>query len=625
MSGSFSVGVSALLASQHQLSTTSHNIANVNTDGYSRQRVEQNQRPPQFIGAGFLGTGVDVSSIRRIANDFLTSQVRNDTAGEARANIYAEMSNQVDAVIGAGSFGPSLEQFFKALQDVNNDPSSTPARQVFLSAARSMTERFQDIDGRFSTLNENINGEIAQRVAQLNTYSTALANLNRDIVRAYGISQGQPPNDLLDQRDRLLKEMSTLVNITSFEQQDHALNVSIGNGQLLVAGATSIPLAATRNTLDGSRTEVSIVSGGSSTVISGALVNGELAGLLAFRDEVLDPSRNAIGRLAAGLDLSMNAQHRNGMDLRGALGGALFTLGSPVANAAVGNTGAITLALDPAAVGSLTDSDYRMVHNGTDFVLTRLSDGVQQTLSGAGPFSVDGMTITVTAAPAAGDQFLLQPTRYLARGLGLQINDPLALAIANPVRTSTALANIGSASIAPPSVLDVTNANLLVPTQLVFNTPPTTFQINGAGPLIPYTSGANIDLNGWRVQISGTPVAGDTFRVDPNSNGRGDNANGLALASLRTSPILIGGTASYQDAYADLIGRVGSHAQQAEISRDALRVQRENAEASRDALAGVNLDEEAANLIRFQQAFQAAAQLIQVANETFNSLIQAFG
>ncbi|MSR16045.1 MAG: flagellar hook-associated protein FlgK [Gammaproteobacteria bacterium] len=416
MSGALSIGVSALLANQRQLSTTSHNIANVHTEGYSRQRVEQQALPAQYAGVGFIGKGVDISSISRLADQFLEIQVRNNTAGEARASIYADFSIQVDGIVGDGTFGPALARFFQTLQDVNNDPSSIPAREVFLTATRGLTDRFQDLDSRFSALNDNLNGAISQRVTQLNSYSSALAALNRDIVQAYGTSQGQSPNDLLDQRDRLLKELSKITNISTIEQQDHATNVFLGNGQLLVAAGTNITLAATPNPLDGSRLEVSIQSGGVSTEISSALVTGELAGILAFRDEILDPARNAIGRLAAGLSITMNTRHQNGMDLRGVLGTPLFVLGSANVNAALGNTGSVSMSLDSLNVGNLTDSDYRLVHNGTDFILTRLTDGVQQTLSGTGPFSVDGMTITLPSAPAAGDQYLLQPTQFLARG-----------------------------------------------------------------------------------------------------------------------------------------------------------------------------------------------------------------
>ena len=622
-SGTFDIGVSALLASQRQLSTTGHNIANVNTAGYSRQQVTLRQRPPQFVGDGFLGKGVDVAAISRSASEFVTSQVRTNTANEARAVRYSDLAKQVDTVLADSTLAPALTRFFQALQDANNNPSSTAARQVFVTTAKALTERTQDLDTRFSGLGDSVNQDIRARVGQLNSLTSALANLNQDIVHAYGESQGPAPNDLLDQRDQLLKEMSQLVGVSVVEQSDHSVSVYIGNGQPLVAGSTSVPMSATVNPLDGSQLDMSLTSGASTAVVNDAITNGSLAGLLDFRNEVLNPTRGAIGRLAAGLDFTLNSQHRAGLDLTGATGGDLFTLGSPTLNAAAGNTGTISLALDASRVGNLTDSDYELIHDGTNFILTRKTDGVQRTLSGAGPFAVDGMTITVTGVPASGDKYLLLPTRSLARGFGMAFSDPLKLALASPVKSSAVLTNISTARIGAPQVIDPTNVSLQIPTTLVFNTPPTTFQLNGAGPLIPYTSGANISVNGWQVQITGAPAAGDTFRVDPNTDGRGDNTNGLALAAQRTTTTLLGGTASYNEAFSQVVSKVGAEAQQAQIRGDALKVQRESAESARDSIAGVNLDEEAADLLRFQQSFQAAAELIKVANETFNALLQA--
>jgi len=623
MSEMFSIGMSALLANQKLLATAGHNIANVNTEGFSRQRVTLTERPPQFIGSGFSGKGVDIAAINRMGSEFLTTNVRQNAAGEARAAAYSNLSQQVDTLLSDGTFTPAMERFFNSLQDVNNDPSSTPARLVFMNAAETLSDRFQDLEGRLSTMARNVNQDIAAKVGKLNSLSQALGKLNRDIVQAMGLAQGAPPNDLLDQRDVLLKEMSRLANLNVTPQFDGSVNVFIGNGQLIVAGAEYVELAATPNRLDGARTEVSVRKGGVLSEISSALVSGELAGILEFRDQILDPARNSIGRLSAVMAETYNAQHNAGLDVRGAMGGDLIARGEAVVNRAATNTGTVTVTIDPASLQNLTISDYRLTHDGTDFSLERLDTGSVQTLTGAGPFNVDGMTITVGTAPANGDAYLIQPTKYVARDMALTVNDPLRLAFASPVKSSGALANLSDAKIAAPSVLDPANAALQTTTQLAFNNPPTTYQINGAGPLIPFTSGTNIDLNGWRVQITGTPVAGDTFTVQANANGRGDNANGLLMFGLRSTEIMDSNTATYQDSYSQLLGQVGARTQQAQISRNALQVQLENAEAARDEIAGVNLDEEAANLVRYQQSYQGAAQVIATADAMFEALIAA--
>jgi len=619
----FSVGISALNANSRLLTTTGHNISNANTEGYSRQRVTLESRPPQYIGAGFSGKGVDIAGIARISNEFLTQNLRLSASSEARASAFANLSGQVDTLLSEGTFSPAMERYFTALQDVNNDPSSIPARQVLLSAAGNLSNRFQDLDARLSQMARDLNKDLGAKVNTLNSLASAVANLNQDIVRATGIAQGAPPNDLLDRRDALLKQMAQLASVTANVQDNDSVNVFIGSGQLLVNGPNTVQLGVAANALDGSRAEIVVLKGGSQVRITESVTGGELAGLLEFRDQVLDPARNALGRLAIVVADTYNAQHRAGLDLQGAMGGALFKRGEATVNAAAGNAGTLGVALDPANLANLTTSDYALSHNGTDFILERLDTGTTQTLSGAGPFSVDGMTITLGTAPAAGDRYLIQPTKFVARGMAVAVTDPQRLAFANPVKSAASLANTGNAKVSAPTVLDAANAALQASTQIVFNNPPTTYQVNGAGPLIPYTSGGNIDINGWRVQITGAPVAGDSFSVQANTNGRGDNANGLAMFGLRSTEILDGNTATYQDAFGQLLGRVAAQTQQAQISRDALRVQLDNAEAARDSVAGVNLDEEAANLVRYQQSYQGAAQVIASAEQMFQALIQA--
>lgn len=623
MADILNIGISALLANQRMLSTAGHNISNANTPGYSRQTVQLTARPPQTASVGFLGKGVQVAAISRSADEFLTTQVRATTSAESRASIFAQLSGQVDQLLGSGNFTATLSRFFNAEEDMNNDPSSSSARTVFLNTAQSLVDRFKDADTSLAALASGVNDQIATKVGRINSLSGAIATLNKEIVQAIGVAQGAKPNDLLDQRDNLLKELSKLVNVSTLEQQDGAVNVFIGNGQLLVAGPNKVDLAVTPNSLDGSRNEISLTTGASSTVITGAVTSGELAGVLQFRDGILDPARNAMGRLAVGLSQTFNAQHQQGMDLNGALGGNVFGVGGAVVTANPANAGSIAVTLDPNNLASLTTSDYRLQFNGTNYLLTRADDGTQQILSGAGPFNVDGMSIAVAGVPANGDVYSIQPTKYAIRNLSVLISDPSKIALASPIQTNVALTNIGDATVSPGQVLAVTNPALLTATQIVFNNPPTTFQINGAGPLIPYTSGGNIDANGWRVQIDGNPQAGDVFRISANANGRGDNTNGLALAGLATTKFLNAGTSTYQDAFSQLVGSIGARTEQAKISGNALTVQRENAEAARDSLAGVNTDEEAANLIRFQQAYQGAAQMIKIANDTFQTLLDA--
>ena len=624
MSGdTFNIGLSALLASQRGLATTGHNIANVNTDSYSRQRVTFESRQPQFVGVGYAGKGVDIASITRLADDFLVEQVRLSTSNQTQADKVVELVDQVDVQIGDALISSSIQDFFGAIDDANNDPRLLATRQVVVESGRATVSRFSEQEEQLNGLSRSINRQMAGVVDKINTLTSSLARLNKDIAQGAGLANGLPPNDLLDKRDQLLVDLSKLVGVQTQSLADGMVNILIGDGQLVVTGSTAEALETVVNPLDASRTEIAFKVGNAQTQITSAISGGELGALVAFRDETLEPARNSIGRLAATLAMSMNAQHRKGMDLNGAMGGDMFSIPPPVVNAPTTNTGTVTAAFDTSNVGGLTNSDYRLTYDGTNFTLQRQTDSLSRTLSGAGPFSIDGMIITLGTAPVAGDTYLIQPTKTVPRALKLLITDPANLALSGPVRVSSATSNSSDATIARAAVLDETDPALLTATTLVFDDPPSTYKVNGAGASIAYTSGANIDLNGWRVQITGAPAAGDSFGVKSNAGGTGDNNNGLALSTLQSEPILEGGTASFEEDYAGLTGRVGAAAEQAHVSSAALGSLTENAAAARDALSGVNLEEEAANLLRFQQAFQAAAQVIKAADQAFQAIIEA--
>ena len=617
----FSIGLSALRAFQQGLATTSHNIANVNTEGFSRQRVTFDAREPQFFGVGFVGKGVDIQAIRRLADQFLIDQLQFATANGVNAQRMTELVDQVDRQIGDGLVSEGMLNFFNALNDANDDPRLMATRQVFMERAQSMVARFADQEDLLNDMSRSINQQITGRVVEVNGLTAAIAQINIDIARNAGLAGGEPPNDLLDQRDQLLLNLSRLVGIRTQQRNDGMVNVLAGSGNLLVTGGTQTKLQSVPNVLDASRIEVAYDVSGTLSEITASIGGGELGALLEFRDVTLEPARNAIGRLAVGVAMSVNEQHREGMDLKGNLGGDLFTVPAPTVNFLATNVGTIGVAFDPTNIAGLTTSDYRLRHDGTNFTLTRLSDNTMQTLVGGGPFTVDGLTITVTSAPAANDEYLIQPTKFVPRAMQLTTADPADLALALPIRTQSELTNLSDAIISAGEILDVTNPALLTTTQIVFNDPPATYQINGAGPLLPYTNGANIDVNGWRLQISGAPIAGDVFTVESNTGGIGDNGNGLLLSQLQFAPILEGNTASFQETYGILVGKVGSTLQQSRVSRDALNILTDNAQATRDELSAVNLDEEAANLLRFQQAYQAAAQVIRAADEAFQTLM----
>lgn len=631
MADLLNIGVSGLLAFQRNLATTSHNISNVNTPGYSRQRVELSASPPQFIGGGYVGNGVQVSSVQRVYDSFLTSQIRTSTSTNSQLQSLYSYASQVDNLFADSQSGlsPALQDFFGAVQGVADDSASIPARQVLLSNAAGLADRFQYLNQRLGDLRNGVNTQLQTATTEINSLAQGIAKINKDIVDASGSGGGLTPNDLLDQRDTLIAQLAERVAVTTIPQDDGAVNVFIGNGQSLVVGTASNTLVTAPNAYDPARLEVAFKTGTTTAIISDSLTGGTLGGALQFRNQVLDSAQNSLGQLATGLVNTFNAQHLEGQDLNGALGAAFFKAGAVQVLARSSNGGSGVVSATIANANALTSSDYRLQNNAGTYTVTRLSDNTVTTLAGfpGAPATVDGVTISLSSGVInSGDSFLIQPTRNGARDISVAISDPRKIAAAAPISTSKSLSNLGSASVSPGEVLNSADAALLNTVTITFNNPPTTFAVTGVAPdpsPVAYTSGANIAYNGWQIQVTGTPQAGDTFTIQQNTNGASDNRNALLLGGLQKQLTLAGSSASYQDLYGQVVAQVGSTTHQADISRQAQDNLLKQVTAARDAVSGVNLDEEAADLVRFQQAYQAAAQVISGSNALFDALLSA--
>jgi flagellar hook-associated protein 1 FlgK len=299
-------------------------------------------------------------------------------------------------------------------------------------------------------------------------------------------------------------------------------------------------------------------------------------------------------------------------------------LAAPAVLPAAGNTGTVGLAWETGGSGALTADEYRLDFDGSLFHLRNLSRGTVTTLgsAGAGPFVFEGLRLSVTAPPAAGDRWLIAPTLDVAEEIALRPLRPADLAAATPVVTARGTLNTGDATISAGEVMDPGHPQLLAAVQLVFDTPGS-FRVNGVGPSIAYTTGGNIDLHGWRVQITGSPRAGDVFSVTSNAGGTGDSRNAVLMAGVERRPILDGGRSTLAESYASVVSRSGSRQRQGEVAHTALKTVLDRSVARQQEVSGVNLDEEAANLLRFQQAYQAAAQIIATADTVFQTLIDA--
>lgn len=634
--GIFGSGVSALNAAQIGLSTTEHNIANANTPGFNRQEVVLATRLPQLTGAGFIGQGVDVSTVKRIYNEFLSNQVLQGQAQASQLETYYQQIGQIDNMLADSDAGlsPALQELFSAVNNVASSPESQAARQAMLGSAQFLVSRFQSLNQRMSDINNSINGQISSSVTTINSYAQQIASINKNIVLAQAAFNEQTPNDLLDQRDQLISQLNKEIKASVVKQSDGTFNVFIGTGQALVVGEQAITLKAVQSFSDPSKVEVAYGSGATFVrVQQNSFQGGNLGGLIAFRSESLDVEQNALGRVALVLADTFNQQHKLGQDLGGVLGGNFFTQPVPLVNTNVVNTGTATVSASIASSVALTGSDYSLRFNGgTAYTLTRLSDNTVTALATL-PQTVDGLTITTTAGAMAGDSYLIRPTINGASDIAVAISDTSKIAAAAPIRTNASLTNIGSGRISEGTVNAIlpVNANLQQPVSIVFDSPPTTYTVTGTGipgsPVagVAYTTGAAITYNGWTMQITGAPAAGDTFTVASNTNATADNRNGLLLANLQTKNTIAGGTASYQGAYAQLVSQVGNKTHELEVTSLAQTSMVNQIIQTQQSISGVNLDEEAANLMRYQRAYQAAGRVIQTANTLFDTLLSLGG
>ncbi len=617
--------VTGLLSYQRALGTVSHNIANSATPGYSRQQTLFDAQPPNSNVSA--GNGVRVLDVRRYYDEFLSVQLRETESLRSQFETFHAQAGVLDDVLAdpLGGITPALQAFFSAVQELADDPASPAARVALLNEGDALTSRFHYLEDRMADQAASATGSIKDLVNEINDLAQALGEINQDILGSPGGSDRLNP-DLADRRDQTLLELSKLVSVSAVEQEDGRINVFIGNGQTLVTSDTVMTLSTFTDPVDASRVRVGYSGVFGAGDVTDSLSGGELGGYLQYSRTLLPETRNALGRVAIALAQTFNAQHRDGMDLAGNLGGDFFSVAAPQVLSNANNTGAANVTAAVTDLSQLTVQDYTLSFDGALFTL-RAGDG-SSSVTGAGPaLALDGIAVNIAGAAAAGDRFLIRPTRLGAQTLAVTVTDGSAIAAASPIVTGTALGNAGSAAISRGEVLDVNDPNLLDSITLRFNSAADYDVLDANGVVLaaaqPFTSGANIDINGWRVQITGTPQAGDRFTAQSNAGGISDNRNALLLGDLQTTAVLDGGSANYQEAYSSLVSSVGAQTRQAAVNADAQQALFDSVQGRRESVSGVNLDEEAANLVRFQQAYQASARVIATADALFQSLINS--
>lgn len=623
-------GLSGLTAFRNVLNTTSQNIANVATEGYSRQRVDLEARNPQLTGAGFVGSGVTTTTITRSYDTFLSSQFRTSSSAASELDAYFNFATQVDGALANQNVGLStaLQDFFNAVQAVADDPTSIPARQVLLTEGEVLENRFSTLDNLFNDLTTQLNGSLQTNVSTINNLSKSIATLNDKIVTATGLAGGQPPNDLLDQRDLLVDRLSELTNVNTSVQENGALNVFIGNGQSLVLGSTFNTLALQPAGFDPGAVDIVFKQGSNNLIVTQFMTGGEIGGTLRFRDEVLDPAINTLGQVAVGLAFAVNEQQANGIDLDGQQGLNFF---SEPTVAPIQLSGAGSLAVDITNPVDITSSDYSLTYDGTTYSVRRLSDDTITTIADGD--TVDGLTFDLSSV-VSGDVYRIRPTREAAYNFSFALSNPRDIAAALPVVSETATTNSGTASLSAITINNLAAATLPANVTLDYNAGLQQYTVSNAtgGPLA-YDPAANsgdtytVNVAGFgdiSFTLSGQPDDGDTFALVDNAGGIGDNRNALLMAGLQTTRVLSGGTATFQDTYGQVVADVGRRTQAAELNGAAQKGLLAQTTAAKESVSGVNLDEEAANLIRFQQAYQAASQVVLTSRTIFDTLIGVF-
>lgn len=618
-----STGTGALLAFQRALSTVSHNVANVNTEGYTRQRVDFATRTPIDYGYGYVGSGTKVADIRRMADELATSRLL-DSGGElARLQQLSALTSRLDALFSdsATNLAGAWSNFFDSVSALSSNAAGTAERESMLAEAAALVTRFRQIDGQLQSLDSEVNNGLVTGASEISRLAAEIARINGEI----GSDSSKAAPDLLDRRDKLVAELVSYTGGTAVSQDGGAINVFTAGGQPLVVGLQASKLTTVRDPYRPERLQLALEGGGVTTILDQRVLGGRMGGLVEFRNTVLDPAGAELGRIAMAMASTFNTAHAAGMDLYGNLGGDFFRVPDPAVNPHTGNTGTATVHASLADVPALTGQNLvlRFVESG--WVALRADTGEAIPMSGSGtaedPFLVDGMSLQVAGTPALGDRFLVQPTAAAPRGIGVAITDPSRIAAATPVMATSSLANLGTGVLSDIRVDDVSNPQLLQDTTIEF-LDAGQYMLDGNGPFA-YTPGQRISANGWSVVLDGFPAAGDQFVVSRTRPGSSDNGNAGNLAKIDDARVVSGGTISLNGAVGGLTTMVGSAARQAEYAAEAQQVIHEDAKAIRDSVAGVNLDEEAANMLRMQQAYQAAAQIIATADTMFQSILSA--
>ena len=657
------IAVTGIRVAQTSLATTGHNISNANTEGYTRQRAEQTSQKPNFTGSGFIGNGAITTAVTRLYNEFINEELRVAGGELAQSSAYLDQALQLDSLLASSntSLTTSLERFFGSLSTAAEDPQSVATRQLVLSESEGLADRYNILYQEISGQNDFINDQVEALVSEINQLAASISNVNEAIAASF--SNGRQPNDLIDQRDQAVRELSELIGVTASPRDDGTVDLFIGSGQPLLVGSDLTTLTV-EPSLDAAF-KLAIVQEGAGTDITSVATGGQIGGLLAIQDELIIPALNDLGLMAIVTADAINQQQSQGLDLNGEFGVNLFSdinSAAAMSNRVVGdpeNSGDALLVVEITDAAVLTANDYVLSMADNQYRLLRADDSAIMAtgflpLPGTISLPNEGIDIHLTGgAGQEGDQFFISPTRLAAGEIEAVLNEPSQLAFSAPIKSTLSSDNRGEVNtfdLAITSELTSSNNALVtssgaMPFDLIYNETAQAWEVANAPigynilPLQnPITPGVNNtveitinDLFGNSVDISigvsGTAQDGDAISLAANDGGVADNQNILKMIELQTADLIRSSTAvasanqSLVDSYSQVVELVGVVTAQKQIEFEANTNIYDQAFSNREEISGVNIDEEAANLLRFEQAYNAAAQVIATARELFDRIL----
>jgi flagellar hook-associated protein 1 FlgK len=656
MSNLINLGLSGLNAAQWGLTTTGQNISNASTPGYTIETPVYAESGGQYTGSGYLPQGVSTTTVTRQYSQYLTTELNNAQSSGSSLSTYNTLISQLNNLIGSPTAGiaSAITSYFTGLQNVSNNASNLATRQTAMSGAQTLVNQINAAGQQYDALRQSVNTQLTNTVSQINSYTQQIAQLNGQIAQAS--TQGQPPNQLMDQRDLAVSNLSQLIGV-NVVNSNGSYSVFMSNGQPLVSSTNSFNLGTAPSTGDTSELSVQYLgqaganpAAAPQNLPDSKIDGGTLGGLLAFRSQTLDPGEAQLGAIAVSFSAQVNAQNGLGITLAGAKGSALFSVGGPTVYANMQNTGNAALNVSFANPAQPTTGDYTLAYNGTTYTLTDNSTG--SVVGSATNLSqpINGLNFSTTGTMNAGDSFTVEPTRGALNSFATATTDAWAIAAAAPVLGAAASSNTGTGTITPGTVTagyTMPNATTTLSydgtglsgfpvgsTVTVAGSPATTYTIASAATVVPYSSatGATLtinnatagQMNNVSVTISGAPAAGDKFTIGPNTGATNDGRNALALSNLSTAKALAGGTVTLTGAYANYVNNIGNQTNQIQTSSTAQSSLVTQITTAQQSVSGVNINEEAANLLQYQQLYQANSKVIQTAQTLFQTILGIF-